>query len=395
MLQILARSHSRKQQKVSLLWAVFLAALVGGMSLASSGHSDEQRIPIKGLVIFGDSLSDNANTWRLSHYYMGLPDPLNENYETNYFKDMFAGPIPWLVTNLGPLVVPFPVFPTAPYNKGYFSNGPVAVEMLAAYAGLDINNPDQYRNLAFGASWTTSLLDNVMQSWEQRRLPGLRLMFQGKVLPPSLETVTDVYLSHNKMLDPDVVYVIYFNGNDYLNGFSDPSVVASRQFTNIRKLIEAGARHIFWGLVPDYTMSPCFHKGPRRDVVDQWGHEHNSYVRKLAQGVTHAWPQVKLVLGDIGEIFRTVAQDMRQEGGILDSPCVNVYIPGCDRSPDMVSIFNMKEATVCENPDQYLFWDQVHATARVHRIASGYVCRVLLQEGYQLDCPDIEDLKRI
>ena len=257
-MQIVVRSGWRKKFRTQKLYSFLTFTLAIVLSISHSYGASEESIPIKGLVIFGDSISDNANTWRLSHYYRGLPDPLNENYETNYFKDLFSGPLPWLVTHIGPAVVPFPTFPAPPYHKGYFSNGPIAVELIAGYAGLDINRPEQYRNLAFGASWTTTLFDNLVQSWEQSRIPGLRLMFQGKVLPPSLEQVVDVYLYNNPILDPDTVYAVYFNGNDYINGFSDPSVVASRQFSNIRKLIEAGARHIFWGLVPDYAMSPCF-----------------------------------------------------------------------------------------------------------------------------------------
>ena len=373
---------------------IALLLLIGAISHASGSAASEQSIQIKGLVIFGDSLSDNSNTWRLSHYYMGLPDPLDDDYQSNDFKSFFQGLLPSLVTNIGPSLVPFPPFPAPPYNKGYFSNGPVAVEYLADYAGLDRNDPTQYRNLAFGASWTTSLIDSVQLSWDQKRLPGLRLMFQGKVMPPNFSHVTSTFLSLNPVLDPDFIYAIYFSGNDYLNGFSDPVVVASRQFDNIRKLIEAGARHIFWGQVPDYAMAPCFHKGPRRDVVARWGQQHNRYVSRLAKSITRAWPHVKLTLGDIGQIFRDIAYNPIHGFDIIDRPCTNVYIPGCDHSAGMVSLFNIESAEVCENPDDYLFWDQVHATSRVHRIASGYVCQTLKGNGYRVDCPDMEELRK-
>ncbi len=353
-----------------------------------------QTIPIGGLVIFGDSLSDNSNTWRLSHYYMGQPDPLDTNYESNGFKTFFEGYIPWAVTAIGPALVPFPPFPSTPYDRGFFSNGPVAVEFIADYAGLDKNDPNQYRNLAFGASWTTSLPDTLLHSWQQKRLPSLRLMFQGKVLPPSFSLVTDAFLKANPTLSPNTIYAAYFSGNDYLNGFSDPLVVASRQFDNIRKLINAGARHIFWGLVPDHSMAPCFHKGPRRDVVTQWGKMHNKYVRKLAQGVERAWPHVKLTLGDIGEIFHTIAHDPKHGFTNITEPCINVYIPGCDHDDGMVSLFNTESAEICKNPEEYLFWDQVHATTRVHRFAASYVCQLLKDNGYIINCPSISELQQ-
>ena len=59
----------------------------------------------------------------------------------------------------------------------------------------------------------------------------------------------------------------------------------------------------------------------------------------------------------------------------------------------MVSVFETRKATVCSNPDEYLFWDQVHATARVHRIASGYICKIIREQGYQIDCPDLQWLR--
>ena len=306
----------------------------------------------------------------------------------------FRALFPWAVTTIGPELVPFPPFPAPPYERGYFSNGPVAVEFIADYAGLDRNDPNQYRNLAFGASWTTSLMDSVRQAWHQKRLPGLRLMFQGKVLPPNFSLVADTFLKVHPTLNPDTLYAIYFSGNDYLNGFSDPMIVAARQFNNIRKLINAGARHIFWGLVPDFSMAPCFHKGTRRDVVTQWGQQHNLYVKKLAKGMARSWPHVKFTLADIGEIFHAIADDPKNGFTNITQPCTNVYIPGCDHDEGMVSIFNTGSAEVCQNPDEYLFWDQVHATTRVHKFAARYVCQQLKKSGYKLDCPSIIQLQK-
>ncbi|CAM3774211.1 SGNH/GDSL hydrolase family protein [Parendozoicomonas haliclonae] len=361
----------------------------------SVGNEKQSVRPIDSLVIFGDSLSDNANTWRLSHYYMGYPDPLNENYSTNDFRSLFSDPLSELVANVGPAIVPFPAFPSPPYNKGYFSNGPTTVEYVAAYAGLDISKREQYRNLAFGASWTTDLFDTIQHSWELKKLPGLRLLFQGKILPPNLGHVLSIYLSKNPVLSPDTIYAIFFSGNDYINGFTDPSVVVAKQFQSIRALVEAGAKHIFWGMVPDYSLAPCFHLGPRRDLVTSWGVQHNKYVQRLAGLIEKAWPEVKFTVGDISAIFRKVALD--PDNGFLetDKPCTNVYIPGCDHETGLVTLFNLASAKVCPNEDDYLFWDQVHVTTRAHRIASWYVCELFRENGYhQMQCPDIATLRK-
>ncbi|MCL6269691.1 SGNH/GDSL hydrolase family protein [Sansalvadorimonas sp. 2012CJ34-2] len=374
---------------------LFLAILLFLQSAVTFSHEETTKsINIHGLVIFGDSLSDNSNTWRISYYYSGLPDPLNENYQTNNFLDFFDGFLPWAVSTVGPSIVPFPQYPAPPYYQGYFTNGPVTVDFLADYAGLDRSDPSQYRNLAFGASWSTGLFDSLIQSIERGQAPELRVLFQGKVLPPNFTQVTNVYLKHNPRLSPDIIYAVYFSGNDYLNGFSDPATVVSTQYANIRRLIDAGARHIFWGTVPAYEMAPCFRSGPRREIVSRWGKQHNSYVRRLAQGITKAWPHVKLTVGDIADIFRKTANDPANGFTEIYAPCTNVFIPGCDFEPSMVTIFNTCEATVCEKPDQYLFWDQVHATTKAHEIVSGYVCRELLENGYKLDCPDMETLRK-
>ncbi len=357
-------------------------------------EAQPSKVQLKGLVVFGDSLTDNVNTWRLSHYYTGLPDPLDESYNTNSFQTIFSGLLPFIVTYIGPFLVPFPIFPAPPYQRGFFTNGPTATEYLAGYAGLDRHDRSQYRNLAYGASWSTTVDDALAHAWEQKRLPSLRLMFQGKVLPPNLPRVVDGFLHDTPQLDADVMYAVNFSGNDYLNGFSSPAVVASRQYDNIRKLINAGARHIFWGLVPDYSIAPCFHKGPRRDVVTNWGKEHNRLVRKLATLIQRAWPDVRLTLTDIGSIFHDVAYDPANGFTDLHQPCTNVYIPGCDHTPGMVTIFNTRQATVCDKPDNILFWDQVHASAKAQLLASGYVCRVLAENGYLLNCPDMDELRQ-
>ena len=310
----------------------FFAVLILLQSATASSHSspEQDQISIKGLVVFGDSLSDNSNTWRISYYYSGLPDPLNANYQTNNFLDFFDDFLPWAITTIGPAVVPFPQYPSPPYDRGYFSNGPVAVDFIADYAGLDRDNPDQYRNLAFGASWSTGMFDSLFQSVERGQPPGLRLLFQGKVIPPNFTQVTDIYLKNTPQIDPDTVYAVYFSGNDYINGFSDPATVVSAQYNNIQKLIQAGARHIFWGMVPAYEMAPCFHNGPRRDIVSRWGKQHNSYMKQLAKGIEKAWPHVKLTVANIADLFELAANDPANGFEDIHTPCTNVYIPGCD-----------------------------------------------------------------
>ena len=279
-----ASAATALKQAVGVLLAVWvLLWLSAPVSATPAPALAPAPVKLNGLVIFGDSLSDNGNTWRLSHYYQGLPDPYKQNYQTNMFSDLFRGLLPTLVGAFGPSVVSFPIFPTPPYDGGYFSNGPVTIDYLADYLGLDKAIPEQYTNLAFGASWTSSFADTLYHSWTQRRPPGLRLMFQGKVMPPNFSHVAEVYISHHPRLDPNTMYAIYFSGNDYINGFSDPLVVVSRQFNTIRQMIEAGARHIFWGLVPDYSMAPCFQQGARRDVVSGWGAQHNLHVQKAGE----------------------------------------------------------------------------------------------------------------
>ncbi len=351
-------------------------------------------IAIKGLVVFGDSLSDNGNTWRLTHYYSGLPDPFNQNYDTNYFRDFVGGKLTGAISTVGPSFASFPVFPRPPYDRGFFSNGPVAVEYLVDYAGLDITDPEQYQNLAFGASWSTNLIDTVVHSWELQYLPELRLFFQGKVMPPGLNEVVSVFLARNPVLDPDVIYGLFFNGNDYLNGFTDSQIVASRQFENIRYLINAGARHIFWGMMPDYSLVPCFHKGHRRDQIISSGEEHNKYIGTFASLIRKAWPEVKLTTLDVGFIFRQIMLDPDNQFHTPDEVCTNIYIPSCERNPGMVSMLDITSTDVQQDdPEDYLFWDQVHVTNRTHRIISGYLCELIRESGYRINCPDKESLR--
>jgi len=118
-------------------WAgtVTVVAATAGFGLAStSAAAADAVLPLTGLVVLGDSLSDNGNLFAMTGS----------------------------------------TFPLAPYFNGRFSNGPVAVEYLAS--GLGFTAPGQFVNLAVAGALTSTageIAGTGMLSQLASYLPGM------------------------------------------------------------------------------------------------------------------------------------------------------------------------------------------------------------------------------
>jgi outer membrane lipase/esterase len=160
------------------------------------GASAGQRHPT-ALVVFGDSLSDNGNLFRVT-----------------------GGAIP----------------PSPPYFKGRFSNGPVWAEYVAAELGVPLVD------FAFGGALTSRLNE-----------------FDSLADLPGLTDEIDAFAAMNPSgADPNAVYVVWAGANDF---FAAPSAATiSGAITNlliaVGTLDVLGARHIVVANMPDLGITP-------------------------------------------------------------------------------------------------------------------------------------------
>ena len=179
--------------------------LVVGLAL-SGAHAQAKPRPFNHLFVFGDSLSDSGNYYKLS-----------------------GGS------------------PPAPYAGGRFCNGPVWVEYLCTSLGMDYQPAD---NFAVGGATTGTFNSN--NGFAGREYPGL------------LTQVASFTATCGTVKHPErALYVVEAGANDFFvaltTGASPAEVIAkgvNNTITALQQLRAAGARFIIVMNVPDLGVTP-------------------------------------------------------------------------------------------------------------------------------------------
>jgi phospholipase/lecithinase/hemolysin len=255
------------------------------------------------LVVFGDSLSDNGNLYRSI----------------------------------------FQILPTKPYFNGRFTNGPVAVEVMAQ--ALDI----PLVNYAFGGA--TSGANN---QYIDGSFTGLFGQISGFLMQrPAGQPV-----------DADDLYIVWGGGNDLLSAITDGTsgggiqpvidLTVSNLVNNVKTLYGAGARDVMVPLMPDmatsyYGTSGQYSKALLSDISGTF----NDALQQEMWALQAASPGLTLRIFDTPGVLAGVRADMAAAGGNMTDRCWTGEFIG--------------RGTLCTNPDSYYLFDRVHPTAVVHR----------------------------
>jgi phospholipase/lecithinase/hemolysin len=193
-------------------WALVAVALTlfpaasarAGAAMGDGRHvSDSQ--PFSRIFVFGDSLSDTGNLFRLSG---GYPPP--------------------------------------PYFEGRFSNGHLWVEQLADALGMSITPGDNY---AVGGATTGHFNSN----------DGVN----GQVYPGLLDEIASFKATRSAAEAQGALFVVWAGANDFFVALvtgQDPEVLIGDGVGNtvqaIQQLYQSGARHIMVVNMPDLGLTP-------------------------------------------------------------------------------------------------------------------------------------------
>jgi cholinesterase len=205
--------------------------------------------------------------------------------------------------------------PSPPYFNGRFSNGPVAAEQLSTL----LNAP------LFDFAWggATSGIGNFVDGGNQTtpgalNLPGMLVELASYPVPPALV--------------PSSLFIVWGGANDFLASGS-PTVAASNIDSIVGTLQAEGATHILVPGLPDLGLTPEF-LGVA--AATAYSNAFNSaLLANLPPGATY---------------FDTYA-----------------FLNGIEANPGAYGITNLTApcfdgTTVCADPSQYLFWDDIHPT---------------------------------
>ncbi|HIV71297.1 MAG TPA: hypothetical protein H9903_10230 [Candidatus Aquabacterium excrementipullorum] len=277
----------------NLRWPRLAAGILAMLALQA------QATPSK-LIVFGDSLSDNGNASALVGQW-GID------------------------------------LPASPYDDGRFSNGPVAVEVMASQLGVTLEDH------AFGGALTG--LNNRIEALGLLNGTGL----QGQI---------NTYLTDTgHKADASALYVVWGGGNDFLSSPTAATVATAidNLAQNVTLLYQAGARDFFIPNLPDLaTTSDAIEAGG----ADQAGAHQLSLSFNAALKQTMAGLQSSLQGANI-QVFDTLGTLV----SIRDSYIAQGFnvTQGC-WDGDMFG-----KGTLCADPSKYYLWDGLHPTAGVHQ----------------------------
>jgi cholinesterase len=239
------------------------------------------------VVVYGDSLSDNGNVYAVDGHTVPLPPPY--------------------------------------YYDGRFSNGPVAVEQLAAQLGIPLED------FAFGGA--TTGIGNYGDGGTQTTVVALPGMQEELGLSAP-------FLS--SPLVPSALFIVWGGANDFIvNG--SPAVAAADIVNIVNVLLADGAQHILVPGVPDIGLTPDYYGD---SAATTYSETFNADLQAiLPAGATYF---------DTFNLLDEIEADPSKYGITdLTDPC-----------------FNAMTLSICGDPSQHLFWDGFHPTTTVDTIVA-------------------------
>jgi phospholipase/lecithinase/hemolysin len=331
--------HKLLARSVIALGACAAGALLGVSAVHAADFSAE--------YVFGDSLSDRGNIAEVENVL---------NFEKT---GKFLGN-----------------FPDPPSNHDSFTNGPVAVQLLAQSLGLNADpslwltgfkDPANLFGPGF-APGTNYAVGGATSADANAAIPGINL-------PEQVAAYTGLVSDH---ADPNALYVIMIGGNDVRNVASEPNPGTgaaaitdgvNTEVAAISTLSGEGAKHFLVVNVPNVGLIPEFAQDDpsRAGFATQLS---QMYDADLAKGLHTLDPMLAagttLTDFDLFDFNASILADAHDLGFTnTTDPCFSMtpfsaaITPGSGCSPDNKVI------------DTFLFWDDIHPTAPVQALWAG------------------------
>ena len=268
------------------------------------------------LTVFGDSLSDDGNSFVLS-----------------------GG-----------------AFPPPPYAQR-LTNGPTAVEVMAANLGLPLT-PSLLggRDYAFGGAETN--VRNYFAVYPGVP-PAVNFLFSGPPNFPATGVLAQVqtFVGTGGTIAPQGLTVLWAGANDVFEAVTlgqNPFDVIAPAMNNlsaeVAMLYAVGARTILMPGMPNLGLTPFGLTSGNSAGLTAVSTAFNIFLDQTILGLEGLLPGLDIIGFDTFALLDAATANPAAFGFTnVTSPCFDGM-------------------SVCANPDQYLFWDIVHPTARAHQI---------------------------
>ena len=322
---------------------LFRAAVISCAGVAALGVHPATAGKFDAEYVFGDSLSDRGNLAELEYVLHGYPN-----------------------------------FPYPPSNHSSFTNGPVAVQLLAQSFGTNANP----------SLWVTGFQDPANFFGGPSFVPGTNYAVAGATAalaatggPTGINLPEQVgaYEGFAGAADPAALYVIMIGGNDVRNaalqGTGDAAVDAgvAAELAAIKSLSTDGAKNFLIVNVPNVGIIPEFaQQNPTlagtATTLSQY------YDTELAEGLQTLDPT--LAAGTLVSEFNLYAFNTELLANAASYGFTNTTDPCFNDTPYLAT---SSSGCSLANISNFIYWDDIHPTGNV---------QALWAEGFEAAVPE-------
>lgn len=283
---------------------------------------------VSKFIVFGDSLSDNGNSYEFSHHTKP-PDTF--------------------------------------YYQGRYSNGPIWIDYVLNTFSKEPKN--RLLNYAFGGS-------GVLQSHENAF---------------TLRQEVDSYLlTHPAKAESDSWFVLWIGANDYLLRPNSTKItvnkVISEMERNLLRLQKHGAQHVIVMGLPDLGLLPFAHALDVEIQLSDIVQIHNQTLKKRMTELKTRFPKMDWHYMDVNKIFSALVTHPKQYGFVHTTQrCLEPEIKilptsDTDRGPKAwlrTAVKRQQADRVRADCLDYVFLDQIHPTTHVHQIVAQQFVKII------------------
>jgi phospholipase/lecithinase/hemolysin len=262
--------------------------------------------PYSSLVVFGDSLSDVGNTDNVTPFFLKYPGRY--------------------------------------YHQGRFSNGPVFVEALATGLGLPpiTASTDGGNNFAYGGAQTTEtggIFGDYIQDID--------------------EQVTEFL--EERTVDPAALFFVYAGANDLVGGVTDVQGRVNQMTADIGRLVAKGARNFLVPNLPPLGFTPRFGCDAVAPCpMNELSSEFNAALWQSLDSLVASNSSLSIYRLDLSSMFHQARINPAEFG------LVNVTAPAAPGLEPGAWFYDTGQ--IVDEPDTYLFWDDLHPTKAAHAL---------------------------
>ncbi|MEP0757618.1 SGNH/GDSL hydrolase family protein [Coleofasciculus sp. FACHB-T130] len=216
--------------------------------------------------------------------------------------------------------------PNPPYFQGRYSNGPVWADYLASKLKLKSSTET---NFAYGGATTGN----------------------SRQIPPGLLAQIESFKATHSSANPKALYVVWAGANDYLRGATDSTVPINNLAIAVKSLSVAGAKNIVVVNLPDLGKLPGTRTTQRSESLNVLTKKHNSGLAASLNGLRQQLnSDIKITYLDVNSLYNQVTNNPKKFGFTnVTNACIS-------------------RAKICNNPNEYLFWDSIHPTTAAHKL---------------------------